>query len=176
MAAHLGDADFEPLAPRFRWMRDYLKRVAPPGRLAGIQHLDMELLREVLRFVNFVAVLREGAGGGDRLRFRFRIIGAVQGVIAGRDITGKFVEEAVLPGFVDRIRGNMTTAVERAAPVYDAFAMPHPARDFIDSERVYYPLAGDGEHIDQLLVLSAYPGNPEFDALALPPLPPPRGP
>jgi hypothetical protein len=169
MAVHLGDSDFAPLAPRFRWMRDYLKRVAPPGRLPGRQHIDMGLLQDVLRFVNFVDVLRDGTG----LRFRFRVIGAVQGVIAGRDITGKTVEEAVLPAFVERIRHNMTTAVERRAPVYDAFAMPHPARDFIDSERVYYPLARDGETIDELLILNAYPGNPEFDALVLPPLPAP---
>jgi hypothetical protein len=167
MAAHLGDADFEPLAPRFRWMRDYLKRVAPPGRLPGPQHLDARLLQEVLRFVNFVDVLREGA----ELRFRFRAIGAVQGVIAGRDITGKLLEDAVVPSFVDRIRGNMATAVAQRAPVYDAFAMPHPARDFIDSERVYYPLAHDGATIDQLLILNAYPGNPEFNALTLPALP-----
>jgi hypothetical protein len=172
MAAHLGDADFEPLAPRFRWMRDYLKRVAPPDRLPGRQHLDPGLLQDVLRFMNFVEVLREGQGEGAGLRFRFRTIGAVQGVIAGRDITGKYLEDAVVPSFVERIRRNMTTAVERRAPVYDAFAMPHPARDFIDSERVYYPLASDGETIDQLLILNAYPSNPEFDALTLPALPP----
>jgi hypothetical protein len=167
MAAHLGDGDFAPLAPRFRWMRDYLKLIAPPGRLPGAQQLDADLLKDVLRFVNFVDVLRDGT----TLRFRFRAIGAVQGVIAGRDITGKTIEEAVLPSFIDRIRRNMTTVVEHRAPVYDAFAMPHPARDFIDSERVYYPLASDGETIDQLLILNAYPGNPAFDALTLPALP-----
>ena len=50
-------------------------------------------------------------------------------------------------------------------------SLNHEARVFIDSERVYYPLAGDGEIIDRLLILNAYPGNPSFDALTLPALP-----
>lgn len=35
-------------------------------------------------------------------------------------------------------------------------------RKFIDTERIYFPLAGDGETVDMLLIVNGYPGNPEF--------------
>jgi hypothetical protein len=41
--------------------------------------------------------------------------------------------------------------------------MPHPARDFIDSERVYYPLASDGESVDMILILNSYYGVERLD-------------
>lgn len=75
---------------------------------------------------------------------------------AGRDVTGLYVEDAVIPEFVERINSNMTMVVETGRPVYDRFQMPHPNRGFIDSERVYYPLATDGSTVDMILILNAY--------------------
>jgi hypothetical protein len=34
--------------------------------------------------------------------------------------------------------------------------MPHLDRQFIDSQRMYYPLASDGETIDMILILNGY--------------------
>jgi hypothetical protein len=34
--------------------------------------------------------------------------------------------------------------------------MPHPNREFIDSQRMYYPLAKDGKTVDMLLILNGY--------------------
>lgn len=50
--------------------------------------------------------------------------------------------------------------------------MPHSDQDFIRTERVYFPLAEDGETADTLLVLNGYPDDGE-DNLPdqLPPLP-----
>lgn len=112
----------------------------------------------MLNLVNLAEVLREAG----QLRFRFRLVGTTQTVVAGREITGKYVEDAVLPELRDRIFANMRQAVERKAPVYDRFPMPHPGRDFIDTERIYFPLASDGECVDMLLILNGYPGNPQF--------------
>ena len=145
--------DYAKLDPQFARMRDYLIGVCPPGKLPGRQHIDPLAIRSMLSFTNLVDVIREDDG----LRFRFRLIGTLQSTAAGREISGRYLEDAVLPEFVDRIRANMTAVVERREPLYDRFGMPHPDRDFIDTERIYFPLARDGETVDMLLILNGYP-------------------
>lgn len=150
------DPVYADLHPRFSWMRDYLDRVAPPGLLPGRQHIDPVALRTVLPFVNLVDVEREAASG---LRFRFRLVGTLQTTAAGREISGRYLEDAVDPTYLERIRANMTAATERRKAIYDRFNMPHPERDFIDSERIYFPLARDGVTVDMLLILNFYPDD-----------------
>lgn len=147
--------NYAKLDPRFARMRDYLATVAPPGLLPGRQHIDPLAIRSLLSFINLVDVERDDG----RLRFRFRLIGTVQSTAAGREISGKYLEDAVLPEFVGRIRTNMIAVVERREAIYDRFGMPHPDRDFIDTERVYFPLARDGENVDMLLILNGYPDD-----------------
>jgi hypothetical protein len=149
----LDDAAFAALHPRFKWMRDYLARVAPPSRLPGRQHIDPPAMKDVLPFINLVEVV----GSGTAMRFRFRLVGTAQTEAAGREITGMFVEDAVVPESVDRIVGNMRTAIELKSPIYDRFPMAHPNREFIESERVYFPVATDGRTVDMLLLVHAYP-------------------
>jgi hypothetical protein len=167
MPEPLSDPDFAALDPRFRWMRDYLRSIASPGRLAGRTLIDPPSFGRLLPFINLVDVERQG----DDVRFRFRLVGTAQSIVAGREITGKYVEEAVLPEYVYRIRSNMALATARGMPVYDAFAMPHPGREFIHTERVYFPLASDGASVDMILILNAYPKDPDFNTVKLPPLP-----
>jgi hypothetical protein len=147
--------DYASLHPRYTRVRDYLQAMAPPGRLAGRQHIDLGALRDLLPLINLVDVIRDK----DRLRFRFRLVGTEQTDKAAREITGKFVEDAVTPEFIDRIVSNMRTVVEQRAPLYDRFPMPHPKREFIDSERIYFPLASDGEAVDMILIVNGYPGD-----------------
>lgn len=145
--------DYAGLDPRFARMRDYLAGVAPPGKLPGRQHVDPPALRSMLPFINLVDVERDAG----RLRFRFRLVGTLQSTVAGREISGLYLEDAVLPEFVRRIRANMTAAVERREAIYDSFGMPHPGREFIQTERIYFPLARNGEDVDMLLILNSYP-------------------
>ena len=151
------EPDYNALHSSFAWMRDYLASVAPPGKLPGRRHIDPPAFGSLLSTVNLVDVVRAGTGP----RFRFRLVGTAQTRMADREITGKFVEDAVLPEYVERILCNMRAAVARKAPVYDRFPMPHPQRGEIDSERVYFPLAADGETVDMLLILNNYLSVPE---------------
>jgi hypothetical protein len=145
--------DYDTLHPWFGAIRDYLASIAQPGKLAARHDLDPGWFRGNLRLVNLVDVVR----AGDAARFRFRLVGTSQTELARREITGLFVEDAVLPAYVDRILSNMRTAVRTGEPVYDRFPMPHPEREFIDSERVYFPLASDGVTVDMILVACSYP-------------------
>jgi hypothetical protein len=150
--AELGDRHPPPVHPRFTDMIEYLAGVAPAGRLPGRQHIDPVDFRHVLNLVNLVDVER----GGGEARFRYRLLGETQTLNAGRDITGMLVEEAIAPPLAARIAGNMRQVLETRLPVYDRFPMPHPDRDFIDSQRMYYPLAADGECINMFLILNGY--------------------
>jgi hypothetical protein len=145
--------NYAKLDAQFARMRDYLAGVAPPGKLPGRQHIDPLAIRALLSFTNLVDVERKDGN----IRFRFRLIGTLQSTAAGREISGKYLEDAVLPEYLERIRGNMMAVLETREAVYDRFGMPHPDRDFIDTERVYFPLARDGENVDMLLILNAYP-------------------
>ncbi len=146
-------AEFDALHPWYAWVRDYLRDCAAGKKLAGRRDIDPFCFGPNLHLVNLVDVVR--ADG--EMRFRFRLVGTTQTTMAKREITGRFVEDAVLPGFVERIKANMRAAVDLAAPIYDRFPMPHPERDFIDSERVYFPMASDGENVDMLLIACGYP-------------------
>ena len=135
--------DYSKLHPRFQWMRDYLEMIAPAGILPGRQHLEPHVFKPLLPFINLVDVDYDGRV----MRFRYRLVGTLQTEIAGREITGKYLEEAVLPEFMERIRRNMEICVKSREAVYDAFPMPHPNRDFMNTERIYFPLARDGRSV-----------------------------
>ncbi|QDO98741.1 PAS domain-containing protein [Ferrovibrio terrae] len=155
--------DYAKLDAQFARMRDYLAGVAPPGKLPGRQHIDPLAIRALLSFTNLVDVERTDG----KIRFRFRLIGTLQSTAAGREISGQYLEDAVLPEYFGRIHGNMMAVLERREAVYDRFGMPHPGRDFIDTERVYFPLARDGENVDMLLILNAYPDEEKTAAPAV---------
>ncbi|RVU34646.1 hypothetical protein EOI86_17465 [Hwanghaeella grinnelliae] len=138
------------LDPKYLWMRNYLRSLNPQG-LASKKDVDPTVFPEHMPFVNLVDVLHD-----DEIRFKFRLVGGEQNRRAGRFIAGQYIEDAVMPDFVDRIRTNMVTAVETGQPIYDRFPMPHPDKSFVDSERVYFPLAKDGRKVDTLLILNGY--------------------
>jgi len=148
----LAGADPPAVHPRFTDMIRYLGEVAPDGRLPGRQHIDPCDFAPVLGLINLVDV----ECGGDAVQFRFRLVGEAQTRAAGRNITGLVVEDAVIPSLVGRISGNMHRVLATRRPIYDRFPMPHPDRQFIDSQRMYYPLAADGETINMILILNGY--------------------
>ncbi|MBL8806768.1 MAG: PAS domain-containing protein [Rhodospirillales bacterium] len=150
--------EFDRLHPWFTWVRDYLRACAGSRKLPGRADIDPMCFRPNLNLVNLVDVVHEDG----RVRFRFRLVGTTQTEMAEREITGRFVEDAVLPAYVARINSNMRAVVENGMPVYDRFPMPHPEREFLDSERVYFPLASDGETVDMILIACAYPSMPEM--------------
>lgn len=129
------------------------------GRFPGRQHIDPLDFHELLTYVNLIDIEWDHK----KPRFRFRLVGTTQTIMAKRDIAGLYVEDAVLPRFATRIIGNLKRVLETGSPLYDRFSMPHPNREFIDSERVYYPLASDGENIDMIFVLNGYYGAGGLD-------------
>jgi hypothetical protein len=61
-----------------------------------------------------------------------------------------------VPELLARVQANMRKALDTRQPVFDSFPIPHPDRHFIVAQRMYFPLAADGETVDMLLVLHGY--------------------
>lgn len=147
-----------PMVPhqRFRDMRRYLDSVAPAGSLPGRQHIDPLDFRSVISLVNLMDVDRSGGA----VRFRYRLVGETQTRHVGRELGSLHLEEAVVPELLPRVHGNMSKALATRQAVFDSFPMPHPDRHFIHAQRMYFPLATDGETVDMLLVLHGYDPEP----------------
>ena len=148
----LEPSDFDTLASRFKEVQVYLTAKARPGLLPRRSDFDPLDFPHLMGFINLASVV----GGGARLRFRFDLVGTKQTAVSGRDVTGRFVEDAVLADAIDKVNGNFTLSLETRKPVYSRFNMPQPGYDFVDSERVYYPLAEDGAEVDRFLILYQY--------------------
>lgn len=155
----LGGREPLPLHQRFYDMMRYLEDVAPDGRLAGRQHIDPLDFSQVIALVNLMDV--ERADG--TLRFRFRLVGTEQTRRAGREHTGLLIEEVLAPELVARVNSNMRRVLQVRVPVFDTFPMSHPQREFILAQRMYFPLASDGETIDMLLTLHGYDPDPALE-------------
>ena len=149
-----GRAPMEP-HERFPEMNRYLRSVAPESRLPGRQHIDPLDFRSVISLVNLMDVDRSG----ESPRFRYRLVGEAQTRNVGQELTGLYLEEAVVPELLARVQANMSKAVGTRQPVFDSFPIPHPDRHFIVAQRMYFPLAADGETVDMLLVLHGYDGE-----------------
>ena len=156
MPEPLSDSDFDALDPRFRWMRDYLRAIAPPGRLPGRQQVDPPVFGRLLPFINLVEVERHG----DDVRFRFRLVGTAQSAAAQLDYAGRWVDDVVDPASRPRVLDDLTRVVATCLPQYGRYGMPFPGRGFIDSERMFYPLSADGRMVDCILALHRYPDLP----------------
>lgn len=156
---------YDALHPRFAWMRDYLLGLAPPGKLPSRRQLDPLDLRALLPFIVLVDV--HGAPG-DR-EFRYRLMGSRHVDVIGHNFTGVLLQEANSPQMLDRVLRNVNYVADSGQAYYDRFPMPFREREFMESERVYFPLAEDGATVDVILVLNGYPGNPDLDRVALPP-------
>lgn len=144
------------LHDRFQDMMRYLDSVAPAGRLPGRQHIDPLDFRGVISLVNLMDVDCSGSAP----RFRYRLVGEAQTHHVGQQLAGLYLEEAVVPELLPRVQANMGKAATTRRPVFDIFPMPHPDRHFIIAQRMYYPLAADGETVDMLLTLHGYDPDP----------------
>lgn len=149
------EPDYARLHPRFALVRDYLAGIAPPGRLPRRQHVDPIALRTVLPYLVLVDVVR----ARPNLRFRARLVGSEHVEQAASQFTGKYVEDVVGVRFLDRVVTNMRLATKQKRPHYDRLPLPFPQRDFLEVERICFPLAADGETVDILLIVNDYPGE-----------------
>ena len=140
--------------PRFRRLADYLASKAPPGKLPGRQHIEPLEIPDLLPHLMLVDVVPQAGGG---LRYRIRLVGTDVVAIQGADHTGHFVEDVLTAAEGADIIGKYDEIVRARQPQYRSGVVATPGRDHVAYERLVFPLAGDGEHVDMLIFVFVRP-------------------
>ena len=138
--------------PRVRAIVEYWAALGVPGRLPGRQHLDPLRIPRLLPNIWLVDVERSPG-----LRFRYRLTGTRIAQAFSDDPTGRYLDE-VHAGFASNgVAHNLTEVVEGREPSWRA-GKPKFGElyDFAHVERVYLPLAADGETVDMILAFSIF--------------------
>jgi len=142
----------QPLHPKVRALVEYWMEVRPIGRLPGRQHVDPLDIPLLLPNVWLVDVERR-----PELRLRYRLIGTSVARAFDHDSTGEYLDETHPESRESRVRGYLHDIVRTGLP---AWRVGRPLlwrlQDYLSLERIYLPLAGDGQEVDMVLALSIF--------------------
>lgn len=131
------------------WMLAYWRGKCRGPALPGRRDIDMvEIRPDALPDLFLLDVLR----AGDRLRYRYRLIGTRMAELAGRDPTGEFVDGFIDPSRVAEMQAWLDRAVTDPAPWLYSAPIAFKNRDWKWSWRLAMPLAADGKTVDMLLL------------------------
>jgi len=133
---------------RFQRLAEYLATKAPPGRLPGRQHIDPLEIPDLLPFLMLLDVVPQAPAPA---RYRIRLVGTEVVSIQGADHTGRFTDEVLTAEEGASIVGSYEEILRSHRPQYRHGTVATPGREHIVYERVAFPLAADGEHVDMLL-------------------------
>lgn len=86
------------------------------------------------------------------LRFRFRLIGSNVAEMAGRDVTGRYLDEVYSPEVHRVVTAGYRAAVELRQPVRVHGYFRQVDRGFMTLESLELPLSSDGRTVDMLMV------------------------
>jgi len=122
------------------------RKLCPPDRLPGRQHLDPG---EMLAFLQY-ALMFDVERSGVHYRFRHRLTGSHFARIFGRDVTGMYIEHT---GSIESFEGvyrRLSAVVDDKQPAYGISPAPVASHDYLKYEHLTLPLATDGESVDVL--------------------------
>jgi hypothetical protein len=134
--------------PRFRRLADYLAAKAPPGKLAGRQHVQPTELADILPWLMLMDVVPQENG---EPRYRLRLVGTEVVAIQGSDGTGKFADELLTAEEGPQVIAGYGEILRTQQPQYRRGVVASPGREHVPYQRVAFPLASDGEHVDRLI-------------------------
>jgi hypothetical protein len=144
-------------APDAAWHPDiqaifrYWRSISPASGLPGRQHLNPADIKPLLPGVWLLDIQPAP------FRLRYRLVGTRVVYLIGRDVTGRWLDEAhediaSKPGYYDRYRRVVETGIpswRRGLPVLSVL------QDFGVIENLVMPFAADGRHPDMLLAYTA---------------------
>ena len=141
--------------PKIRALTDYWLRIHPAAGLPGRQHFDPVDIPELLPSI-FLIDVAPGA-----VDFTYRLCGSRLVEFFGADFTGKSFQSAFIRPKAAHAYRDLQESVRLRQPRWrrgkSAFV---PSREYAEIERVYLPLAADGETVDMVLgmMLARYAG------------------
>jgi len=134
--------------PRFQRLASYLAGKAPPGKLPGRQHIDPLEIPDLLPHLMLIDVVPQRVGPA---RYRIRLVGTEVVAIQGTDGTGRYVEDILTADEGAEIRRGYEEILRSRQPQYRRGMVAAHGREHILYERIAFPLATDGEHVDMLI-------------------------
>jgi hypothetical protein len=153
----------EDCQPEIRAIADYWRRISPPERLPGRQHLEPLDIPKLLSKLWLLDVI-PAPQSPLRYRFRVRLLGTEVASGFRRDFTGMWLDEAwPMVTSVGGTYPHYLEVVERAAPSFRRGKPTFdPKRDFTWMERILLPMARDGAQVDMILALTVFMGRPQL--------------
>lgn len=144
---------FSPDSPVVTLHRYWRSIVPAPGRLPGRWHLEPADIDDlVIPWIWVVDVIDEA---GMPLDYLYRMVGAGNVTLVGRDATGELA--STIFGRVDApfVMGTFDLTVHTAAPTFWVATVPHDGLGEVTIHRGLFPLADDGRTVDTLLCIAA---------------------
>lgn len=138
--------------PRFRRLAAYLASKAPPGKLPGRQHIDPLEIPDLLPYLMLIDVVPQQIGPP---HYRLRLVGTEVVEIQGSDNTGRYVEDVLTAEEGGEIRRRYDDLVGSRQPQYRMGTVATLGREHVNYERIAFPIAADGEHVNMLIFIFA---------------------
>lgn len=88
----------------------------------------------------------------DPLRFRYRLIGSNVAEMAGRDMTGRYLDDIYTPEVFRIVTAGYRAAIELRQPVRVHGRFHQVDRGYMTLESLELPLSSDGRRVDMLMV------------------------
>jgi hypothetical protein len=131
------------------WMLSYWRGKCRGPALPGRRDIDMvEIRPDILPDLFLIDIAR----GGDRERYRYRLIGTRMAELADHDPTGSHVDEFIDPSRIAEMHAWLDRVVAEPAPWLYSAPLAFKHRDWKWSWRLSLPLSGDGKTVDMLLL------------------------
>ena len=131
----------------------YWRSIFPDSGLPGRQHFDPTDIPHLLRMLFLVDIDRNG----EKFRFRYRLLGTDITSRAGRDMTGRWMEDCFpKPEAFGAVEKDYIEIIESGIPHSGRFNILAPGREHIVANRLVLPLARDGQTIDMFLGMWVY--------------------
>lgn len=134
-----------PELPLLRLLFEHWTALQVDGRLPNPSSFDILRAPKLFGYLHLVDVI------GDPVRFRFRLFGTTIAEIAGRDLTGRWVDEIVPQSWSQEVHAAFGEAVRLRRACYSAHELDHAYKHAM-LHRLACPMSSDGQHIDRLIV------------------------
>jgi hypothetical protein len=139
--------------PRIAEAIAYWRRIRPgSGLLPGRQHFDPGAIPRLMPYLGIADVVRT-----PEPRFRVRAIGTRLTDTFGAGVVGRYIDE-LTPGFeTTRAGQDYIRVVSERVPIwYRGQQSIRVGKSFLPVERLFLPLATDGETVDMLLAVFVF--------------------
>jgi len=146
-------AIFEGLPADLRALFDYWRAKRAGRKMPSRSDLDPAEIKTHLPSMVLVDVLYDVAGKAD---FVYRLLGTHEVEVRGENPVGKRVADAFFGPTLENVLGCYQTVVDRREPYLDDDYYLRDGDYFADEANIFLPFSNDGEHVNMILVYTAY--------------------